>query len=207
MLTYREFTESDRPQLEEFCRRCEIAGHRNNASFAALKLEELRPPFGQYWLVLDGGEVVGISGCHHFPQVGEHTYRILYRSCVLESHRIEGVTGLFRNITVNEPLFRDVVPLQIAWARQHGAREFVITTNAVHDEEWKGKMLQMNRVLALLEKQKTVSLLHAGMEVYHCRQNVWRLDEAKWLRDRALAGLSGAATGPAGEKNVGASVC
>jgi hypothetical protein len=191
MLEYKRLENSDLPALQEFCRVCEQNSNFNNASFASLKLQIMQPPFGQYWLVKEksSGLVVGISGCHHFPEISEQTYRILYRSCLLQDFRVHGIKNLFRNITVNEPIFKNLAPLQIRWAKEQGGRNFIITTNSVKDEKWKEKMLQMNRVLKLMEKQQIVSLMHENMEIYHCLQNVWLLNEEKLRQDRARAGL------------------
>lgn len=183
MLRYKQLEESDLPQVEIFCQNCRELNLKNNSSFEALKIHEIKPPYGQYWLIIDDDteKVVGISGCHHLPEVSEVAFRILYRSCLLPSYRMFQGQGLFKKITEHEPLFKNLVPLQVAWARQHGAREIFITTNSNRDENWKEKMLQMDRILRVMEKQKVVSLYRSDMELYNCRQNIWRLQDENFL--------------------------
>lgn len=183
MLKYKKLEKEDLSRLEVFCEACADLDLQNNSSFEALKISEIKPPYGQYWLVVDGAteSIVGISGCHYLPEISSTAYRILYRSCMLPSYRMFKSNGLFKKITDHEPLFKNLVPLQVAWAKQQGAREIVITTNSSKDETWKEKMVQMDRVLRVMEKQKIVSLYRSDMELYNCLQNVWLLQEQSFI--------------------------
>ena len=184
MLIFRRLEKDDLAELMLFCTRCETEELKNNSSLDALKISEIQPPYGQYWIVLEPEkkQIVGISGCHQLREVSPQAYRILYRSCMLPSYRVFESKNLFKSVATNEPIFKNLAPLQVQWAKEQGGQDFFISTNVEIDEPWKEKMVQTNRVLALLARQKIVSLYKENVEIYHCQQNLWRLNESYFMQ-------------------------
>ncbi|HMN69242.1 MAG TPA: hypothetical protein PKC28_11935 [Bdellovibrionales bacterium] len=160
--------------LESFCQRCAELGIENNASIKNLKIEAFKDRHLKFWTTRDSrtDAIVGIAGAHELPEIGAGFYRVLFRGCILPQYRGIGAPGLNKN-HFGSYLFKNVTPLQIAWARSLGGQRFVITTNC---EVQRGARAT-DRLFHLMEKQGYVKKIKEDESLFSVRQNVWELSD------------------------------
>ena len=176
LLKINEFSkksDSHMEKLELFCNRCKQIGIINNSSVDKLKIDTFANRNLKYWIVEDKkkGEIVGIAGAHEIDELGRGFYRLLFRGCMLPRYRGMGLPGLSKR-HMNSFLFKNITPLQISWAKSQGAKDFVITTN-IH---FNAGMSKTDLLFRKLEKQRVVSLCFKDIDLFHTRQNVWKLN-------------------------------
>lgn len=168
--------------VEEFCVRCGEAGYENNSTLAAMKWGDQfdLPSPAHWWALIDGEQILSISGCHH---IKDHQLRTLFRSATLPQYQ-KLIPGLSRN-HMNSVPFSILLPHQIRWGLDNGYGEFYITTShGEHDAS--GKMWRTHRALTLLSKIGIVE--HRGEEVvYHTPQTVWRINIERYWAARKSA--------------------
>lgn len=174
------FLTSDHINLvQEFCKRADQAGYKNNSSIELMKFngEYDLKEIPKFWGVLKDDTLISVSGCHRW--LGKDEYeglpfmmRCLFRSATLPNYQ-NIIPGISKN-HMNSIPFSILLPLQINDGIRSGVRHFYITTsNTDHDAS--GKMTRTHRALQLLEKNKVVK--YAGDEIfYSTSQTKWEID-------------------------------
>lgn len=161
--------------LEHFMSRCADSGIVNNSSRKALKLDEMSETRGRFWITLQDEQIVSMSGCQYLPVLGDGCYRIGFRAATLPEFRGHANKNLSKRWTGNWE-WQNVLPFQIRWARQQGARFMVITTNTPkNDVDPSGLMFRVDRMMKTFERRGDVTLLHENHYLYYAYQNVWQI--------------------------------
>jgi hypothetical protein len=173
MIQTRQLTEQDIPEIENFCNICKTLGYRNNESMEAMKFDWCQKN-GSFWGNWYNNKLIAISGEHSLPEVGTNAIRILFRGCQIENP-YKGLTSYHMNIVP----FRHTVPFLL---EQHKDKEFFISTNIKNDSS--GRMLNMHRVMHLLQKKGIVELYIDKIELYYTLQTVWKLNKEKYVEIR-----------------------
>ena len=164
--------------LRWFCQMCAKLGYINNTDFTKMKLDWCLETGGQFYLTYINNKLNAISGCHPLPEVGPTTYRMLFRGVNLDGNALQIVSKTH----MNSVAFLLHIPRQIEWAKQHGADQFVITTNWVNPEI--KSMEGSHRVMKLLERQGLVDCLIDKIELFYTTQTVWKINVKNYLEAR-----------------------
>lgn len=172
-LITRQYDQSQKDILVDFCTKCNALGYYNNMSLDAMKLEWCIKKGGQFFLSYYDGLLIGLSGCHPLPQVGEKIFRILFRGIELPEYR--NIFDVVSKTHMSSIPFYYHIPLQIEWAKSKGAEKFVVTTNWNNPNGIRS-MNKSHRVFQLLEKQGIVSCLSSQMILFETEQSVWELN-------------------------------
>jgi hypothetical protein len=172
-LITRQYDPSQRDSLEEFCLKCNKLGYYNNMSLEAIKLDWCIKKGGQFFLTYYDNMLVGLSGCHPLPQVGENIFRLLFRGIELPEYR--NIFNVISKTHMTSVPFYYHVPLEIEWAKAKGATKFVVTTNW-NNPDGITSMSKSHRVFQLLEKQGIVSCLADNVILFETEQSVWELN-------------------------------
>jgi len=161
--------------LTNFLKLCKHMGFGNNESLTALKWQWLLDEGGSWWVTTLNDNIISLSGVHPFKD----GYRALYRGV----QTFQRPAGLNKYHMSSYP-FAEQLPKQIEWAQIKSNDNEVpiyITTNI--DNDASGKMLRINRVFKILEKQKIVDFM--GEEsVYYTKQSVWKLNKKEYYGHR-----------------------
>ena len=182
------------PHLSAFLLACQAQGFINNASSEILHLKKMRPPYGEYWKVVDQDfdSMVGISGVHDFTSVRPGMCRVLFRSLIFPQYRARRLSGLSK-FHLNSILFADILPLQIAWGQERGFTRFVLTTNSAPEEAANyDSSYRMHRNMQMLQKTGLVQLAFAREEIFFTTQDGWEIQLDVFARARQRLGLTAA---------------
>lgn len=153
--------------LQDFMQSCDALGYYNNNSLQAMKFTWCLGLGGKWFVTYDKNRIVGISGVHPW----RNGVRALFRGAQLYS--IPG--GLSKN-HMNCWMFKYHLPLVIDLYKD---KNIFITTNV--DNDASGKMLKLNKLYYILEKNNLVS--HEGLDnVMGIKQNIWKLNITNYLK-------------------------
>jgi len=172
-LITKQYDSSQKDELVVFCSKCADLSYYNNISLQAMKLEWCLSKKGQFFLTYYDNLLIGLSGCHPLPQVGNDVFRILFRGIELPEFR--NIFNVVSKTHMTSIPFYYHIPLQIDWAKQQGAKKFVVTTNW-DNPDGITSMNKSHRVFQLLEKQNIVSCIVKEMTLYETVQSVWELN-------------------------------
>ena len=182
-LITRAITDSDLPDLEEFCSIAASAGLTNNASPAAMRYDWCQEQGGAWMGTWCRDTLISVSGCHPLPQVGPDVYRVLFRGCTLPAHTNDSNT--VSKTHMNSIPFREHLPLQMSHAQSQGYATAVITTNFANPDRITS-MDSSHRVLALLARQGLVREHRSRVRLYGTDQAVWAIVPDAYHATRVL---------------------
>lgn len=157
-------------ELFEFAERAKVQGIVNNASVAAMKIGK----WGKeaWWTTWHNGAIISISGCHEFNNFEHGCWRLMVRTATLKEYRGRA-PGSIKKIH-NDFNWGHILPYQVEYAKQHGAKRLVFTTNSSSNGDVNS--FRTNRVVAnTLVKQGLVNLIARDVDIFYTRQNVWEI--------------------------------
>lgn len=172
-LEIRLLTKNGYRDLENFCSTCNLLGLENNKNTAAIKLDKMTMPYGQYFIGWDRNAecIWNLAGVHHLPEVGNNVWRVLFRGAQLPGYAL-GVGKDFLKISYH---WRYFLPLQIQYIQTiYSDAEFVVTTNVQNSSAGKSDQLD-KKVMPLLLDRGIVSL-HSSVELFNTQQNIWLIN-------------------------------
>ncbi len=161
--------------LTNFLKLCKHMGFANNENLTALKWQWLVDNNGSWWGTVLNGNIIAVSGVHPFKD----GYRTLFRG-VQTFQRPAGLNKYH----MSSYGFAEHLPRQIEWAQVMSNDTDVpiyITTNV--DNDASGKMLRVNKIFNILEKQKIVDFV-GEEDVYYTKQNIWKLNKKEYYGHR-----------------------
>lgn len=167
-------TDQDISNLETFCLTCKSLGLENNKDSAAIKLDKMTMPYGQYFIGYDTDNdcIWNLAGVHILPEVGNNTWRVLFRGAQLPGYAL-GTGKDFLRISCH---WRYFLPLQIEYIQAgYPDAKFVVTTNVLNSNAGKSDRLDKT-VMPLLLDRGIVSLHQENIELFNTKQNVWLID-------------------------------
>jgi len=171
---------SDDLDLSFFYQRCEQKGFTNNSSKKKLVDSFKNQKEFQLWVLYYNGLPVGTTGAHSFDDVmGENSYRICVRTCVLTDElNIKNIRsirdGINKHQYVSSQFF---IPLCIEWAPK-GSKLYITTS----DKDEASMRLVHNLFFPELSKigivEKIKNIVYRGAE-----QTVWQLMPEVFLKN------------------------
>ena len=154
--------------LMEFINECDKLGFKNNNTLGKMNFRRTLKEGGKWFATYHNNKMVAISGLHEFMD----GWRALYRGCQLYS--MPG--GLSKN-HMNCWMFYYHLP--IVFEKHYPV---YVTTNV--DNDASGKMLKLNKLYWILNKAGIVQHVKTG-EIRGVKQNVWKLNEEKYMEARS----------------------
>lgn len=171
---------SDYGKLALFCETSKQLGFTNNQSFESMKIEKTTMPYGQYFIGVDTthDKIFTVSGVHKLPEINENSWRCNFRGA-----QLPGYNNFSKNPFHSQIHFAYLMYYQIVLIRSTYINpEFYVTTNISGGVD----SHRMNSIfMPLVESMGIWELAFPYMEIYHTRQNVWRLNVKEYLRQRA----------------------
>jgi hypothetical protein len=169
---------TDYNKLRVFCEECKELGFTNNQSFDAMKVEKTVMPYGQYFIGLDNDKIFTVSGVHKFPEINENSWRCNFRGAQLPAYNIFSKNPFNSQIHFTYLMYHQIKFIQDI----NSNAEFYVTSNI----EGGVDSHRMNSIfMPLVESMGIWELAYPYMEIYHTRQNVWRINVKEYLRQRA----------------------
>jgi len=160
-----------------FINRCGQLGWSNNNTLRAMKWKD--HTFWGTWIDCD---LAALSGVQHLPEIGDYTYRLLFRGAQLpEYNKYFSTPSRYHFNSI--PFYDHIIPQMDHCPSQS---DFVITTNMINDSS--GHMHRTHRVMQLLAKQGLVTLLRNEI-LYNTIQSVWTLNVDCYLEKRYYANM------------------
>lgn len=179
MMKILEIADDHMPMLEEFCRKCEMLGYKNNANFANMKLNWCRS-IGKYFCAIRENEIIAVAGCHPFSELDnyfENPWRILFRGCELPGK--DNFKGLSKH-NWNSITQREFIPIFI---KECPTKNLFLTTNITHEHS-NGKAARNHKLMSILAKQGILDHFY-DMIIYDTFQSIWKLNISTYERYRA----------------------
>jgi hypothetical protein len=163
--------------LSEFYKQAADRGFKNNASQRVM-IDCFRNEHKQAsWILYHGDRAIGHVAAHSFPEMGDNSYRILARTCVLEGARSNGglmtrdkAIGQHQNLTS-----QFLLPACLHWATGP-----VYSTSNTSDVA--SQRLVHQYYFPTLEKLGIVEFVR-WMHYRGTEQAVWRLFPEKFFED------------------------
>ena len=157
--------------LSEFYAECESLGYINNTSDERMRLDFVKSRFGNMWGLEKEGRLIGVAGCHEFPEVSDNAFRIQFRGCELPNTDVKRTLSKSH---FNSSTFRELIPYQIEWCANMGSSELYLTTNTDN---------RNHRAMQLIAKQGFLTL-HKITTLFEVEQAIWRFNIDKYISER-----------------------
>ena len=141
----------------------------NNVSIESLAIEKRKD--SALFLVLDNEKIAAMSYTHDFGEYRDGGWRVFTRTATHPAYRGKGFPRK-RNLVSAAGLSAYTLPMQVAWARDHGATSFWFTTN------YNAGMASSDRLGKFLDKivDNDPRFSFSSIEsVYYTTQRIWQL--------------------------------
>lgn len=137
-------------------------------------------PYGQYFIALHKSTIFSLAGVHHFPKINDNAYRCLFRGAQLPKYTPKWSMNIF-NSGIHFAYF---LYIQILFVQQYNSNaEFYITTNIENPNA--GVSSRLNKIMMpKLAKMGYWELTHENVDIYHTKQNVWKVNVNKYMEAR-----------------------
>lgn len=170
-MTFKLISYNDNLDLTKFYNKAHAKGFVNNSSKKMLVESISKENQWQIWLLMFNNNVVGSTGAHSFPEMGENSFRILCRTCVftddLPITRLRTKTGIIEHQSITPQFF---MPACIEWAGKKNNLYITTNDNSVGTQKLVHKIwAPMLANSGCLEKYKQMT--YRGLQ-----QTVWRLN-------------------------------
>lgn len=172
--------------LDSFYREAHKRGFTNNSSKKVLIDCFDREKEKQVWILYYQNIPVGSVAAHSFFDVmGENSYRIAVRTCVLTNlltnHKY-GKNLRTKNVIMHHqnPTAQFLIPACIDWVPDSGST--YITTNNLQA----GTQSKVDKIFAPLMEQKGIMSKEKIVEYRGAEQTVWKFNKQKFLADLSL---------------------
>jgi hypothetical protein len=169
---------SDDLDLEEFYKNAKQRGYENNSNKFWLKDCFRNEKENQTWILYYNNVAVGSVAAHSFPEMGEHSYRIAARTCVLtDKLGMHNLRTRNQIITHRHVTGQFLIPTCIEWAGKQN--NLYITSNKL---ESGSQRLVHNIYFPEMEKSGQVE--NCGeIEYRNTIQTVWKLNVDKFYAE------------------------
>jgi len=181
-LTFRKLKDSDKDALQEFCNTCNELGYHNNDSFKAIKLDQMKMPYGQYFIGYDNEKniIFNLCGVHRMFEINDRAYRVFFRGATLPGYTT-GKVGIKSSFQLVE-----ILNMQIDFILKHEPNaEFYFTTNLKRSET-NGKSQRMDELMTPRAARTGIfNLISENFEYMYTQQRLWRVNVPKykaWLQ-------------------------
>lgn len=172
-LTFRKLEETDLDALQQFCNTCSDLKYYNNSSFNSLKLDQMKMPYGQYFIGYDEDKniIFNICGVHQMFEINDHAYRVFFRGASLPGYTT-GKLGIKSSFQLVE-----ILNMQIDFILKHEPNaEFYFTTNLKRSET-NGKSQRMDELMTpRVARTGIFNIISEDFEYMYTRQRLWRVN-------------------------------
>jgi hypothetical protein len=177
---FKKLEPSDLSALQQFCNECKTLGYVNNESFAAIKLDKMVMPYGQFLIGLEDGKIFTIAGVHRLPEVNNHAWRCLFRGAQLPGYTPAWSLDIFKSGIH----FSQLLYMQIKLVQEIDPNaEFYVSTNV--DSNIGAKSSRMNDVMMpRIAKRGIWNLELENFMLYNVPQNLWKVNVANYMEAR-----------------------
>jgi hypothetical protein len=177
---FKKLEPSDLSALQQFCNECKTLGYVNNESFAAIKLDKMVMPYGQFLIGLEDGKIFTIAGVHRLPEVNNHAWRCLFRGAQLPGYTPAWSLDIFKSgIHFSQLLYMQIKLVQDIDPNA----EFYVSTNV--DSNIGAKSSRMNDVMMpRIAKRGIWNLELENFMLYNVPQNLWKVNVANYMEAR-----------------------
>lgn len=176
-LEFRKLENSDKDALQKFCDTCKKLGYHNNDSFKSIKLDQMKMPYGQYFIGHDNEKniIFNLCGVHRMFEINNHAYRVFFRGATLPGYTT-GKLGVKSSFQLME-----ILNMQIDFILEHDpSAEFYFTTN-LERSETNGKSQRMDDLMAPRTARTGIfNLVDEDFEYMYTRQRLWRVNVAAY---------------------------
>lgn len=168
-ITFRKLENTDYEILQEFCDKCRNLGYKNNSTFKDIKLDQMKMPYGQFFIGEIDGYIFNLAGVHHMPEINTNAYRCLFRGAVLPGY----VT--LRGGLKNSWQFTVTLNQQIDFILSLNPNaEFYLTSNK---EQINGKSSVIDKVFnPKAEQLGIMDLIDSNFYYMYTEQRLWKIN-------------------------------
>lgn len=174
---FKQLSDKDIIQIEQFCIECEKLGYENNKSLSAMKFNE-----ATFFGAFDNNKLFSLAGVHKLPEVNEHAYRCLFRGAQLPGYTPRWSMDIFKSGIQ----FSQFIYMQIKYIQQFdNLAEFYITTNINNPKAGASSRLH-NIMMPRLEKKGYWDLVNPNITLFNTEQSLWKINVTKYMEARGL---------------------
>jgi len=185
-IIFKKLEDSDLDKLKVFCDSCKKLGYINNSNFENIKLNQMRMPYGQFFVGIDTEKdiIFNLAGVHQLPEVSPNAWRCLFRGAQLPGYGISKF--LSKNMLKTGYQLSYVLAMQINFIKkQYPNSEFFISTNIENIQGMKSARMG-NFIINTLNKTGVLSK-HLNLKLYNTEQIVWKINEKVYWKERKKA--------------------
>jgi hypothetical protein len=167
----KELDETDEAKLKEYCESCQKDGVQNNSSISNMKVN--RWGTDKWWVVynLEKDIIVSASGAHPFEEYAPGHWRVMFRLATIKEFR--GKAGPFSKDQRNCFGWGHILPFQIEYCKQMGAKNIVFTTNC--DENGDSNSMKQDRICSLVFERLNMAKKIDQKIIFNTNQNIWKV--------------------------------
>ena len=161
----------DQSALESYCQQCERDGVINNKSIKALKMNRFSNE--QWWAVYDTDTniIVSVSGCHSIYEYEQNCWRVMFRLATLKKYRSKA--GALCKDQRSCFGWGRLLPHQIKFCRQQGAKKIIFTTNSKKGGDINS--IKQNRICEAIFEKLGMAKKIEETSIYNTTQNIWQV--------------------------------
>lgn len=171
--------DSDYSKLSIFCKECEQYGFINNKDFAAMKVDKIKMPYGQYYIAIDlaTDKIFSVAGVHEFPEMGPNSYRCLFRGAQLPTYTPKWSMNMFNSgLHFSYFLYYQILLFPDS--------DLYITTNISTDSGARSSAID-RVMMPRMEKMGIWELYKSNITIFYTQQNVWKINKDRYLELRS----------------------
>lgn len=177
-------TVEDKFLVEEFCKECKSLGFLNNQDLSSIKWDWIQS-VGKYYIGIDTlhNKIFTIAGYHPLPEIDKNSYRVLFRGAQLPGYALNAFSKnmLKTSLHISHILYYQILDI----TKLDPNAKIYISTNIIDNKD-APKSARLNRSTApILEEQGVLTLEIEDVELYYTRQNLWRVNIAKYMHQRS----------------------
>lgn len=190
-LEFRKLEDSDLPCLEKFCNTCKDLGYENNSNFKAIKLDQMKMPYGQYFIGYDHEKKIiwNLAGVHQLPEINHNGWRCLFRGLQLPGYSM--INTLSKNLFKSCYQISYILPMQMQFIKnKYSDAKFYMTSNNKKNEKYSGKSQRLDSIIMpSMERYGSFKRIYDDIELFYTRQSVWEINEdIYYLRRKEFIG-------------------
>jgi hypothetical protein len=165
MLTVYDLNTIDSTLLDIFFKKCQQLNYVNNISLDTIHAKWALTYDGNFWFLVKENEIIGMAGCHRFPEIDAMSFRIQYRGCEIPGKDLW--SGLSKSY-FNSSTFRELVPYQLKWIEEKGYDKNNVYVSANLDN-------RNHKIITIMEKTGLYTKYKEGI-ISTVPQTVWKFN-------------------------------
>jgi hypothetical protein len=185
-LEFRLLEECDYNDLNIFCNRCKELRIVNNESFKSIKLDQIKMPYGQYFIGYDYNkkQIWNIAGVHKLPEISSKAWRCLFRGAQLPGYGMG--KSLTRDFFKSGYQMSYVLDWQVQFILNNNPlAEFYTSTNNLKNKKYFSRSQFLDQIaMPMMEKRGVFTRIYDDFELYNTRQSIWKLHLDQYYEER-----------------------